>query len=242
MKKLTFPLFLFVLFLSSQSISAQDWWGNSIKGEGPIVTKNLDLSDFSGISLGIAADVYLTYGNTQSVKVEGQANIIENLKNRVSGDDWHISYKQNVRNAKNVTIHITIPHLTAVKVSGSGSLEATNHFPNLDELDIKVSGSGKIKLDVGAKYIDTAVSGSGSIKLAGSTNKHRITVSGSGNVSSYDMETNNSRVTISGSGECKINVREELKATVSGSGDVYYKGNPSVQSKISGSGDVTSRD
>ncbi|MEM8909300.1 MAG: DUF2807 domain-containing protein, partial [Bacteroidota bacterium] len=85
MKKFTYS-FLALLILFATSTQAQNWWGKSIKGEGPIVTETLDLSSFTGIGLGISADVLLTHGSEQSVKVEGQANIIENLKTKVSGD------------------------------------------------------------------------------------------------------------------------------------------------------------
>ncbi len=239
MKKLTYALLFFGILLVHSAQAQKSWWGKSINGEGPIVTKTLDLSSFTGIGLGIAANVILTQGSQQSVKVEGQANIIDNIKTRVSGENWHIGFEKNANNYKSVTIYITVPTLTEVSVSGSGRLESTNHFPNLDELDVNVSGSGRVQLDVGAAAISTNLSGSGKVKMAGSTDKHRITISGSGGVQSYDLTANDCKITISGSGKCKVHVKDQLKATVSGSGDVYYKGDPNVKSKISGSGDVT---
>jgi len=224
-----------------QSVQAQNWWGKGIKGKGPMVTKTLDLSEISGIALGINAKVYLTQGNRQSVKIEAQENLIEILKTRVSGGTWKIGFHENVSNHKTIKIHITLNTLDKVSVGGSGAIEGTNHFPNIDELDVAVSGSGKIALDVEATEINTAVSGSGKIYLEGSTNKHRIAVSGSGGISAYDLESADCKITISGSGDCKVNVRNDLRATVSGSGDVYYKGNPNIRSKVSGSGDISSR-
>ena len=185
-KSILFSLCFFSL-LMIQSVQAQDWWGKGIKGEGPIVTKELDLGKINGIGLGISADVYLTYGSSQSVKVEGQANIIDNLKTRVSGGKWNIGFQERVKNHKSIKIYVTIPNLTTAAVSGSGYLESTNHFPNLDDLEVAVSGSGKVKLDVAASEISTAISGSGDVHLQGSAGKHRIAVSGSGGIQAYNF-------------------------------------------------------
>lgn len=232
---------LLLCFGMTQSVQAQNWWGKGVKGKGPIVTKTLDLSEISGIALGINAKVFLTQGNRQSVKVEAQENLIEILKTKVSGGTWKIGFHENVSNHKTIKIYITLNTLEKVAVGGSGSIEGTNHFPNIDDLSVAVSGSGKVALDVEASEISSAVSGSGNIYLEGKANTHRIAVSGSGGVSAYDLESADCKVAISGSGDCELNVKNDLRATVSGSGDIYYKGNPNVRSKVSGSGDIRSK-
>ncbi|MEM9824259.1 MAG: head GIN domain-containing protein, partial [Bacteroidota bacterium] len=182
MKKLMISSLFFLSLFFIQTVDAQSWWGKGIKGEGPIVTKTLDLSNFSSVGLSISAKVYLTQGSKQSVKVEAQENIIENLKTKVSKGSWNIGFRENVGNHKAIKIYITLPSLEKVAVGGSGTIEGTNHFPNLDKLAVAVSGSGKVKLDVATTEITSAVSGSGNIHLEGSTEKHRIAVSGSGNI------------------------------------------------------------
>ena len=79
MKKTRLSLLLAVMLLSTASF-AQNWWKNAIRGEGDVVKQDLNLDEFDGITLAFSGDVYLTQGETQSVTVEAQQNIIDNIK------------------------------------------------------------------------------------------------------------------------------------------------------------------
>ena len=241
MKNLKVYSVLFVVQLFCVSAFAQSWWGKGIKGEGPIVEQQLDVSDFTGVSLGISGNVVLTQGNRFSVMAKGQQNIIDNIKTGVHGNTWNIRYDENVSNHKKVTIYITMPTLTQAYVSGSGRMESKGAFSNCQDLEIGVSGSGNLSLDVDAKKIETTISGSGDVNLAGNSHEMDVRISGSGELAGFKMSTKDCNVKINGSGECEISVAENLEVKVSGSGDVFYKGDPRVRSKISGSGDVVSR-
>ena len=70
---------LLVLFVSP-CMNAQSWWGGGVDGKGPRVEKDLQLDDFNGIRLTLSADVYLTPGRSQSVRVSAQQNIIDLLE------------------------------------------------------------------------------------------------------------------------------------------------------------------
>ncbi len=239
MKKLMLVLGLVALFqLNAQS---QNWWGKGMNGEGPIVKRSLDLDGFDKIVLTNNAKVYLRQGSSQSVEVEAQENIIENLVTDVSDNTWKIRFDKPVRRYEGMKVYITVRTLEGVRLSGSGSIIGENTFTGLDELGVSVSGSGDISLDVEANIIDTHISGSGDIRLAGRTDKHGISISGSGEVEAYDLNSNACKVRISGSGDCEVEVQEDLEVRISGSGDVNYKGRPRVSSRISGSGDIHGR-
>ena len=242
MKNFRFPIVLFCfLIITAHSTAQKNWWGNGISGEGPLVTKILSLDKLDGVSLGISGDVFLTQGNTQSIKVEGQENIIGNLKTSVKSGVWHIGFEENVKKHKPLKVYITIPQLTVASVSGSGNMETTGKFKGLQDLKVAVSGSGDLNLNIDARNIRGKVSGSGDIALSGNSNELDLSVSGSGSVDAFPLQSLSCDISISGSGTCKVSVKDDLKASVSGSGEVYYKGNPNVRSRISGSGDVVSR-
>ena len=215
-------------------------WGRGVRGEGPNVEKSLKLDDFSGIKLTMAADVFLTQGDQQSVKIVGQQNIIDLIETNVKDNVWKIKPSENVRNYDNLKIYITIPHLSYAKISGSGDIVSEGGFKNCKDLDLGISGSGGLKLDVDASNVHVGISGSGDIELSGQTSSLGLHISGSGDIDAMGMSCNDADIHISGSGECRVNVDKQLDVHVSGSGDVYYKGNPSVNSRISGSGDLRS--
>lgn len=233
--------FLLIALFSVDSIDAQNWYKSGIKGEGPKVKKTFDLSSFDALKLAISGHVYLRQGNSQSVEIEAQQNIMDIISTKVEDKAWKIKFTENVRNHDGVKIWVTIPHLTMAAVSGSGDISGQNHFKDLDDLKVAVSGSGGIELESDSDNISVAVSGSGDIDLSGNTGDCQIKISGSGDVEALDLEMETCKVKISGSGDASVNVRSSLDVGIAGSGDVVYKGNPKVRSKISGSGDVTAK-
>lgn len=233
-------LLLTSVFLFSWTLQGQsDWsWGPGIKGEGPVVKKTLKLSAFEGISLGISGNVYLKQGPVQSVEVESQQNIIDNLMTDIEDNVWKIRFEKNVRGYEKLNIYITIPNLTTARISGSGDIIGKTPFTLSGDAKLGISGSGAILLDLKGDAIDAAISGSGDIELKGTANALKVQISGSGDVNAFEMAAKKASIAISGSGDAMIHVTEILDAAVSGSGDITYKGQPKVKAKISGSGEV----
>ncbi|HFA50013.1 MAG TPA: DUF2807 domain-containing protein [Bacteroidetes bacterium] len=232
-----FALVIVSNFLFSCTGESQNWFSSGVKGEGPKVTRTLDLSSFDALSLGIDAELYLSQG-IQSVKIEGQQNILDLINTDVKDNKWKIRFSENVRNYEKIKIWVSIPHLTKAGVSGSGDIVGQTPFKNLDDLKLAVSGSGDIELDADSRSLEGAVSGSGRIHVDGNTGDCEFRISGSGDIDAYGLVSENCKVKISGSGDASVNVNNSLEVGIAGSGDVYYKGRPKVRSKISGSGDV----
>ncbi len=234
-------LFFVTSFLTVSTSCAQKNWGSGITGEGSAVTENWDLSSFDGIALSVNADVYLTQGSSQSIKVSGQKNILDNIERNVKDDVWKIKFKERVKKHEELKIWITIPDLTKVAVAGSGDVKGENTFRDLGDLNLAVAGSGDINLSFEAGDVNTSISGSGDISLAGSAKSNNIAISGAGDISAFDLRTSSCNISIAGSGDCQVNASNNLDVTIAGSGDVVYVGSPKVTKKIAGSGGVRAR-
>lgn len=200
-----------------------------------------DVSSFTGVSLGISGDLYLTQGSPQKVVVQAENNLDEietEVRDgvlRIKTDNWN----SKIKGAK---IWITMPEVEALNVSGSGDIMAETHI-NADELELKVSGSGAIDVpELKADEIGAAISGSGDMKLAGSADEMELRISGSGSVYAGGLKVDECGIKISGSGSCKIDVTGELDASISGSGKVTYYSNPQIDARVSGSGKVRKGD
>jgi DUF4097 and DUF4098 domain-containing protein YvlB len=233
---LIFPLLTLLMFTNCQG---QKWWNSGIDGTGPRVEKELQLADLNGLKLTLSADVYLTQGNTQSVRVSAQQNIIDLLETKVENGVWKIKTSEQIGKHTPIKIYITVPRMNYVSLSGSGDIFTENTFSNNDKVTIAVSGSGNIRFKTTARQTEVTLSGSGDIDLQGSTGDVAVSISGSGDIDAYNFSAANCQVSISGSGNARVAATEDLHVKVSGSGDVYYRGNPSVTSRISGSGNLT---
>lgn len=236
------PIFLISIVLMALILSSCTKYTNRIKGQGPIVQETLDIPTVSAVSLSIDANVILTRGDSQSVLIEGQQNIINNIEKYVSDDGmWRIGYYNSVTKHAGVTIYITAREIDLATISGSGNIETTNHFPDNAHVYLKISGSGNIYFSTDADIVESGISGSGQIVVRGTTYEHSINISGSGNVKAFDLATENTIVRVSGSGNSEVFTQDYLNATISGSGSVFYKGNPEIEANISGSGTIINR-
>ena len=224
MKKLTF--LLVIIFISSIA-SAQ-------------VKENRDVKDFSGVSFGVAGELYLVQGNKFSVSIEGSKSLLSEVETYVKDGKLIIRKKNwNSFRTDKVTVWVTKPEIDDLSVSGSGTIKAEGPVSG-KEFELHVSGSGKLMLSsLEADELDCSISGSGTIYLdEGSANECDLSISGSGDYMGKDFEISEMDVTVSGSGKCVCNVSKQLGARVSGSGDIYYSGSASVDARISGSGKV----
>jgi len=230
-------LLLGIAFTSPSCVPDDDgWFGNCEQGEGPEVERVLDLPDFTGVKLSCEAKVFITQGDVFEVVAVGEDNIIDELELDVQDDTWNIEFDHCV-NDYDLEIYITMPDIEYLGVSGSGEIRGDNFF-TVQNIVLRVSGSGGICLGLYAEDVDGKISGSGQVELEGEAEYLDFDISGSGDLEAFNMPVEKADISISGSGDASVHVLEVLDVRISGSGDVYYKGHPVLNTHISGSGDV----
>ncbi|MTI30141.1 head GIN domain-containing protein [Xanthovirga aplysinae] len=223
----------------------RNYYYDSISGEGEVVKKELQLEAFNGIKLSLPADVYLTKGNVQKVEVEAQENIIDYIQTEVSDQSWKIRFPEgtSARDFKKIRIYITVPEVRKATISGSGKILGQTSFEGADQLDLRISGSGYIRMEQeNTGLVKASISGSGKIELFGTAQSLDFRSSGSGDLLAYELDTEDASISMSGSGKGEVTASKNLKVSISGSGRVRYQGSPRVSTSVSGSGSVKAVD
>lgn len=137
---------------------------------------------------------------------------------------------------------VRVPSVSKIDIAGTGKLETEGVF-KANEIELMVSGIGKIEMNVEAGKIQNIISGSGKIELEGSADEMTIDISGSGKIDAENLKVNTATVNISGSGKSLVDVKDTLNVFISGSGGVYYVNPPATLNKnISGIGKVGDAD
>lgn len=238
MKKL---LVLVFAFLSSYAF-AQPW--ETVKGNGQQKTETRQVNEFTSLAAGGAMDVQISYGNSNSISIEADENLLPYIETTVENGKLTIKSKKNknIQPKSKMIVKISMTKITGLQQSGSGNITGAGDFSNDGQTDISLSGSGDLKLSFSSfKNLQLAISGSGNINLkGGSVDNIDARVSGSGNIDCLDVSSNNVDVKISGSGNIKVFAKNSIDAKISGSGNVFYKGGATnIKSKVAGSGKVT---
>lgn len=227
-----------MVFISFQ-LSAQ-WSWEKIEGNGRIKKETRSVSDFTAVGSAGSWDVMIAYGESNSIQLEGDENLLDYIETNVENGKLSIKAKKNtnLRSKNKITIYVSLTKLTGVSLSGSGDIIGKGKFRNEGTTDFKLSGSGNIQMSFDkVQSAEVSISGSGNIKLAGSANSVNARISGSGNADCSEVICDDAEAQVSGSGNVKLNANKSVDASISGSGNVSYKGAASdVKKRVAGSG------
>ena len=239
-----------LILLASCQTSAQGWFGQeTIKESKNYVTKEINVEDFTRISL--AGSPTVTY--TQR-----------------DGKTLYIGFKKNLRvSYKKLDIRVSSPRLNAVNIAGSGEVhiadglqtddlqlslagsgDLTGQGIRCNQLKTSVAGSGDLHLtdircvqttafvagsgDLSLKgllcqSVGASVAGSGDLVLNGTADQANYHVSGSGDLSASKLKAQQVEASVAGSGDITCHATDLLKANISGSGEIGYAGSPRLE-------------
>lgn len=205
--------------------------------------KTYDVSGFNRVAIATGGSMQIETGDTESLRIEGEDNIIEHLDVTVKGGKLRIRFEKNgsYRTTKPLRMYVTVKSLEGIEIAGSCDVKADRLAG--ETLDVAVAGSGTVVVgDVSGDRLNIDIAGSGDVEVMnGSVRKQRIEISGSGDYDGTRLTTEDSIVSIAGSGDARVHATEVLDVSVSGSGSVAYVGEPAeLSTSVAGSGSIRS--
>ena len=229
------------------AISGESLGGETIKGNGNIVTRDYDMTDFNGISTSLSATVNFTKADNYSCIVSVDENLFEYLDIKVKDNELLMGKRKEDKNtnlkATQFVIEVTAPSLEYLNLAGSGTFNALSPLNlagsgdiifhksvSAQKTELNVAGSGDLVCnELIADELDSNVAGSGDLKVvSGQVREAEAGVAGSGDiVLTCDIE--NLDANIAGSGDIKARVNGKLTYGIFGSGDIGYYGNPVLE-------------
>lgn len=216
--------------------------GGGVTGSGVVETENREVSDFNAIVVGYPAEISIRQGETESLEIEAEDNLLPQLSAEVRNGALHLenserNWSERVNPTKPVLVTITVVELNNIQFSTAGKMLVEGL--QTDSLTVSVSGAGDISLtELDAEDLDFSLSGAGNINADGDAKSIQLSISGLGNFNGGDLHSQDANVHISGAGSATLWADETLDASISGAGSVDYYGDPSVQEHISGVGSV----
>ncbi|MDP8206415.1 MAG: head GIN domain-containing protein [Candidatus Electryonea clarkiae] len=231
-----------------------------------IIKEEREISDINRLDFNTPGLLILIQGDTESLIIEGDKDVIENIETKIESrtliiksKDWTLWDKFGKESR--IKFILTIKEINEINLSGSGDIQSSDI--KTENLELNINGSGDVDIETASATfiflnirgsgdvtienitvdeLEGNISGSGEIEVGGKAGIQRIAISGSGDYQSAKLETNKTLVKISGSGDSIVQAIEDLDVKISGSGDVDYYESPKVTQKITGSGDLRSRE
>ncbi|MEM6857097.1 MAG: head GIN domain-containing protein [Pseudomonadota bacterium] len=184
--------------------------------------------------------VFLTVGDTLDIQVEGDPDVVEDLRFNLDGDELSVGRESGWDSADGTAIiRITMPAPREVVVAGSGDIQAATLA---SKAEVTVAGSGAVTVEsISSDDLEATIAGSGSLKGSGSAKTLEISIAGSGDIDFADLNADIVEISIAGSGDVELASDGTVNTSIAGSGDVSVTGNATCNTSAVGSGDVTCR-
>lgn len=246
-KKLLIPLTLAaLLFLASVacSITINTPLINTTRGSGNVISQDRQVSDFHRVSLSGIGDLTITQGDTESLKIEAEDNLMPLIESDVRGGTLYLGFKdqprQNVLPTKSIKYTLALKTLDSLEVSGVGNAQISQLKSG--NFDITTSGIGKVNIDsLTADQLHVDTSGVGGVTISnGTVPTQDIHISGTGNYQAGSLKSQKVTADISGAGSATVWASDSLSVHISGAGNVSYYGKPTISQDLSGAGRLTS--
>jgi hypothetical protein len=187
----------------------------TVRGSGNITTENRQVSGFERVKVCCGMELFLTQGETESLEIEADDNLIDEIITRVVDGTLDVKYQRDnnvsYRPTQAVRIYLSAVEMQAVSISGGGYLECSAINSQLFDLDM---------------------SGGSDAMIAGLTSDDiKINISGGGEMIAGPMNGDHAMMNFSGGSDAEILALavEELSVDASGGGTIKVSGSVTEQ-------------
>lgn len=213
----------------------------SVRGSGNLVSEERPVSGIERIALYGIGEVEVTLGDSESLVVEAEENLLEYLETEVDNGVLELRTRNliNLQPRRDIRYLVTVKSVEGLEIFGSGAINMDR--AETSSMRLLIAGSGDISVgELKADSLDITIPGSGEIRVSGEVERQDINVAGSGKYLADDLRSLSAEIRLAGSGDMTLWVVEDLTVRILGSGDIRYYGEPSVSQTILGSGNIVS--
>jgi Putative auto-transporter adhesin, head GIN domain len=206
-------------------------WGCSglaVTGSGTPASEARTVGAFSSVDSESTLDVSIRQGETPSVELHVDANLLPLITTRIVGNTLVIDSKENIEpKTAGPDVIITVPRLDRAELGGDGQLTMSG-WTSDSAIELVLSGSGDIHFDGAAPSVRADLSGSGRVILNGSVDQVDIDLSGSGEVEGKSLSAMRGNASLSGSGNIAASIAGPADVSLSGAGNIDLYGHPQI--------------
>jgi len=211
---------LFASLLAACGLPAKFGGGaDQVVGSGARKTERRDVPEFNRIVVEGAYRVEVTCGQSRSLEIEADDNLLPLIRTDVEGGRLRLHSERGIQTQTLPHVRINVQDLNEVSMPGAS--------------DFRVDGlrNDAFKLNV---------EGASKFRAAGETARLDIMLNGAGLIDVRELRARNVTAVNNGAGTISVHASDTLDATVNGVGTVDYYGNPpTVNPKVNGIGKIS---
>jgi len=237
--KRIFAITTFITLLLALAACTYNRDSGTLRGTGPMVSRDFDISDFNGISINGPFVIIYRESETYAVRVEMQENLLE--RTSVVGISGMLRVETSIgftiARGNTPRVYVYAPYLNTISLHTATSTYDWDTIYS-ETLIMYVSGASSATIDMEVERVEIRASGAASFTLSGTAEELYVDISGAGSVSAQELQVKAAEIHITGAGSATVAASDTLYVSIAGVGNVTYHGNPTVTRNISGVGTV----
>ena len=233
MKKLFFYISI-IFFISCDSEEAND----CLQVEGRSVVKEIELESFEEITVYGGIKLFLTYGETQEIRLETGENLVNDISFEIRENRLHLKNNNTCnffREYDATRVYVTLPQLSYLRNGSQFTVESTNQLPysNLTLVSEDAEGNsdyytnGDFQLQLNSEQITIVNNNLSDYCLSGQVENLQIGFyNGDGRFEGEQLIAQHINVYHRGSNKMIVNPQQSLTGTLYSTGDLIAKNHP----------------
>jgi hypothetical protein len=211
-----------IFTLLTATLIATGTFAFSIRGNEKVVKVDRKVEPFKSISTSNGWDIILTQGNTYSMTIEADENLIDLLETIVKDGKLEIRSKKQISQSKVRRVHLTFKELEAVSASGGSDVKFETPLKTPSFSIALSGGSDLVRLELQTEKLNAAMSGGSDAKIEiGKIQSINIGSSGGSDVILTGINAEKASIALSGGSDAKISgTINNLTLSASGGSDV----------------------
>jgi hypothetical protein len=213
-----------------------------------MATETRDVSNFDRLVMRGYGELRITQGEQESLTIEADEEILPHIKTEVRDgelridvvDDWveriFKIFSQGF-DSQRINYNLSFKQLNSLKITGAARVRSDA----LETAELAIEASGAVEMEINAlksQKLQVKLPGTGQIKLSGNVEQQDISVSGAGAYQAKGVESQTARVRLDGVGKATVWVTGDLEVSINGLGSVEYYGSPTLSKSVHGLGSV----
>lgn len=214
--------------------------GLEIQGSGVLMSEARETEAFTAVSIDGPLHVSIRQGETQSLSISAEDNILPFVRSSVTGGELSIALRGDetpttFRLNEDIEVELTVVALNAITHDGVGPLRVVSL--ETDQLEINHDGVGDLEIiQLMATTLDVAHDGVGSMTLSGDVTTQIVHHDGVGEYEARRLRSQNTTIDLDGTGSATVWATMSLTGTLAGVGGVNFYGVASAEIDRTGVG------
>ena len=214
-----------------------------VRGSGVLATESREVGNFDSVQLDGSGKLVITQGDTTSLTVEAEDNLISSLTSTVVGDTLKLGYQdkfwqKTLLPTQTILYSLTVPNLEAVTLNGANNLVIDSLAT--DSLVLTLNGAAQVEIpNLAADTLDVQLNGAGTVKIGGGVTTQNLGIDGAGTIQNGNLQSANTTIKANGLGIATVWATDSLNVTFNGGGTLNYYGEPAIIQNINGAADIT---